>query len=274
MVDIEDICMQLSLRKTIRNIFSIFLVLITTSSCIDNSCYYKLGKPYFLKEVGVRFLKSDDGLNTEIDGFEMDEKTIKKDIWEKEYYISRNEIHITKEMSFFKEIISVSPEQESTYYDGSVYEKKYPQKHTHLMIPFIDYIGRNSEQLNFCCPKEIIINIYLENDFCNILATKKVFICHRLDLDFVVTDKKNKQFFDSHFYEKYPNWEEIQNVVFTINIWPLDKNNFILNSDCFLEKWNEDHFKFTYPSNDLCLKIEPSIYYHRDKNIYLQNSIY
>ena len=272
-MDIEDICMQLSLRKTIRNIFSIFLILMTTSSCFDNT-FYKLGKPYFLCDSGVRFLKSDDGLNIEIDGFEMNKEIIKREIWEENYYISKNDLYPTSDISLFKQQIMVSTKYESTYYDCKPLEKKFPRKYTYIKIPHIDCMGKNLEQLHINCPKEVVLNIFIENSYLNnILKKEDSMTSFRFELHFVVSDKTKKMIFDRYFYEKYPDWANLQDITFTLKIWPLEEESFVPNSNYFLEKWNGHYFEFKYPDENLCQRFESSIYYYADKNIYLEKNI-
>lgn len=265
-MDIEDFCMQLSLKKTIKKISSLLLVLITVSSCIEDYYYSKKGKPFFIQDLGIRLLKSDDGTTTEIDGFEMNKEIIKQDIWESNYFIIKNKIFPTDEMYFFKKYIIPPSKYLSTSYDSLNYYKKIPNLYTHIKIPTIDYTDDTERHLNLCYPKEIVLNTIIENEYIIYFAAKESLSTYKFNLDFVVSDIKAKTIFDEQFYEKY---QKIQDVVLTLNIWPLEKENFVVDSKYFLEKWTGDHFEFKYPSDDLCQKFESFVYYHEDNNIVL-----
>lgn len=240
----------------------IFLICFLIPGCFVRSFSYKNGKSFYNRNSNIRFLQSNDGITTEIDGFGMRKDTIKQTIWEDTYFLYENSYYPTQEMRLFKKNIITHHNETDTSYDENKYDNDYPMEYMHIRLLEVDFLDGDPTRLDLRCPESIIINIHFESESFDHTSFFETFSLARFRMHIIVTDRNAKTIFDDNFLEKHSDWESQNNIALTINIYPSTNYDPFSNNNNHLKYWNSNHYSFTLPSDDLCQRFSSGIYFH------------
>lgn len=231
---------------------SVFLPIICLllTGCSDK----KDGLSFYNESLGIRYLKSKDEKNVELDGFRFSKETIKSEIWEETFYLDKNAISSFETIGLGKLRIA-TPQNFFTIYDDHTEYIVGPRLPVYfgIFIPEIGFIDEQKQNLNIVFPSEIVINLHLEDE----IFDSFYFNSSRMyELHFVISDPSAKDLCysykpsssDPRYYEFRRDvlpqelFEEYFEFVLRFKIWLPQSYDYLNNNIYFKEYWDNDHY--------------------------------
>ena len=241
---------------------SVFLPIICLllTGCSDK----KDGLSFYNESLGIRYLKSKDEKNVELDGFRFGKETIKSGIWEETFYLDKNAISSFETIGLGKLRIA-TPQNFFTIYDDYTEYISGPRLPVYygIFIPEIGFIDEQKQNLDIVVPSEVVINLHLEDEIFDSFYFNG---SRTYELHFVISDPSVKDLcaqgmprYDPRYYvfrdDVLPR--ELSNLVLHFNIWLPENYDYLNGNVYYKEYWDNDHY-------DLCIDkyLRPRFYYY------------